>query len=499
MTRQCRIAIGEIAHETNTFCPEPTSLGDFKRHSWHEGVDIVRANRGTRTYLGGMIEGGERANLIVVPTLATSAVPSGTIEASAYRAMRDTLLGSLAAAGPIDAICLSLHGAGVAQGVDDLEGELLAAVRAQVGPTMPIALTLDLHGNITERMGALTTGMFGVNFYPHTDMFERGVEAMAFLRRVLDGEIRPVQRVERLPMMIQTCTTDLEPGRRLNELCWAWEKKPGLLECAIFHGFPYTDVPPVAVSVVTIADGNVDLASAAAREVASAIWAAREEYRPRLLTPEQAIAEALAIEGSPVVINDTSDNPGGGAPGDATHLLRAMLAARLPDSCFGVVCDPETARQAHAAGAGSTIAIRLGGKSDGGRGFPLHGLPIEARARVVVLTDGRFKLTTPMGRGSLVDLGPSARLDIEGLDVIVSTNRQQVFDDEVFRLHGIDVRARRVVGVKSSNHFRAGFAHLAKAIVTADAPGATTLSLDGFPYSRIPRPIWPLDDEATYG
>lgn len=488
-----RIAIGEVAHETNTFCAAPTGVEVFRRYQWHRGDEIVAAHAGNRSYVGGMLDAAGRLGVAAVPVFCTMAYPSGTITADAYAVILDELLGGIARALPLDAVCLSLHGAGVAEGADDLEGDLLRRVRELVGPDVPIAVALDLHGNITQAMLDHADGLFGTNFYPHTDSFERGAEALAFLVRLLRREIRPVMHLTTLPMVISTCSTDLEPGRRMNELCWEWEARPGLLDVTIFHGFPYTDVPAVGVSVLTIADGDAALAREAGADVARAIWAAREEYRPTSLTPQEAIAAALAVEGGPVVINDTSDNPGGGSPGDSTHLLRAILDAGLDGACYAFIYDPQTAALAHDAGIGATVRVRLGGKTD-----TLHGAPIEAEAYVKGLTDGRFRLTTPMGRGMAVDLGPSARLVIGGVDIIVASERNQVLDDEVFLLHGIDVRRRKIVALKSSAHFRAGFRDLAAAIITADAPGATTLHLEHFDHRRIRRPIWPLDQETTY-
>ncbi len=489
-----RIAIGEIAHETNTFCAAPTTVEPFKRYQWQHGAAIVAAHAGNRSYVGGMLDTAAALGVEAVPVFCTMAYPSGTITAAAYAEMLGELLGGIARALPIDAVCLSLHGAGVAEGTDDLEGDILARVRELVGPDVPIAAALDLHGNLTQAMLDAADGLFGTNFYPHTDSYERGAEAITFLRRVLRREIRPTMHLESLPMMIPTCSTDLEPGKRLNSLCWEWEARPGVLDCTIFHGFPYTDVPAVGMSVLAMADGDPALARDVAEDIARAVWAAREEYRPVSLTPEEAIIAALAVEGGPVVINDTSDNPGGGSPGDSTHLLRAILDAGLTDACYAFIYDPAVAALAHDAGVGATIRVRLGGKTD-----TLHGAPIEAEAYVKALTDGRFRLTTPMGRGMATDLGPSARLRIGGVEIIVASERNQVLDDEVFLLHGIDVRRRKIVALKSSAHFRAGFTHLAAAIIAADAPGATTLRLDNFTHRRIRRPIWPLDEGAAYG
>ena len=489
-----RIAIGEFAHETNTFCPAPTDVAPFKQFAWLFGDEIVRAHGSNRTYVGGMLAAAAERGLTAMPTFATMAYPSGTITRAAYDEIVGALLGAIERAMPVDAVCLSLHGAGVAEGIDDLEGAVLAAVRQRVGPDVPIAVSLDLHGNITQAMLDHADGLFGVHFYPHVDAYERGAECVAFVQRMLQGEIKPVMHLEQLPMMIPTSSTDLQPGKRLNELCWEWEKRPGMIDCTIFHGFPYTDIPEVGMTVVTITNNDPALAAEAGKAVARAIWEAREEYRPEILDPAQAIARAGEQADGPVVINDTSDNPGGGSPGDSTHLLRAMLAAHLTNACYAYIYDPETATEAHEAGVGATISVRLGGKTD-----DLHGTPIETEAYVKCLTDGRFRLTTRMSQGMQVDLGRMARLVIGGVDVLVGSERQQVLDDEMFLLHGIDVRRYRIVALKSSSHFRAGFTHLAKAIIAADAPGATTLRLDAFPYQRIRRTIWPLDGDEMRG
>lgn len=488
-----RIAIGEFAHETNTFCADPTGVESFRSFMWYEGEALMQAHGGNRSYLGGMIARAEELGLTAVPTLGTMAQPSGTITRAAYETIVTTLLDGIRQAMPIDAVCLSLHGAGVAEGVDDLEGAVLARVRDLVGPNVPIAVALDLHGNMTQAMLDAADGLFGVNFYPHTDSYERGAEAVGFLHRMLKGEIRPVMHLERLPMMLTTCTTDLGIPKVINELCWEWEQQPGLLDCTLFHGFGYTDVPAVGVSVLTIADGDTDLARRAGKAIAAAVWEQREALRPQILTPAQAIAAALAVEGGPVVINDTSDNPGGGAPGDSTHLLRAMIEADLQEACYAFIYDREVAAQAHAAGVGATITVKVGSKTD-----QMHGTPIEMTAYVKSLTDGRFRLTTAMWRGMQMDLGKSCRLVVGGIDLVVVSDRQQVLDDQVFLLHGIDVRCYKIVALKSSAHFRAGYNHLAKAIITADAPGATSLRIETFPHQRVTRPIWPQDEATTY-
>jgi microcystin degradation protein MlrC len=345
-------------------------------------------------------------------------------------------------------------------------------------------------------MVAYADALLGVNEYPHRDAYERGVEALRLAARIARGEVRPVMHLARLPMLLPAATTDEGPAHEVNRLCAAWEACPGLLDCTFFHGFPYCDIPDVGVAVLATADGDPELARAAAEDVASRIWAMREAFRHEPTPPDAAIRLALATAGRPVVINEKSDNPGGGAPGDGTHLLRAMLEAGLTDACFGYIVDPETAAAAHAAGVGVELDVRLGGKT-----YELHGAPIEARAYVKCLTDGRFRRTSPMGRGAAVDLGPMARLQLPTrggvVDVIVGSRRQQTLDPELFLLHGIDVTRYKIVALKSSQHFRAGFADLAARIIRADTPGMTGTDYAIFPYRRIRRPIWPLDPDAT--
>jgi microcystin degradation protein MlrC len=484
-----RIAIGGFAHETNTFCPGVTGVERFKERHWLTGDEIRRRHGGVRDDLGGMFAAAERHGIELVPTFATSTEPSATIARTAYDGIVDTLFAAIEDAGPVDALCLSLHGAGSAEGIDDVEGAVLREARRRFGAALPIVVTLDLHGHTTPEMVANADALLYCHEYPHVDIYERGEEAIELAAKLVRGEVKPVMHLETLPMMIPPSTTREGIAREINEVGAAWETKPGIIDCAFVHGFPHTDVPIIAVTVLATADGDASLAKAAAQDVARTIWARREEFRQALPGAEEAVGRALAAESAPAIVAEVSDNPGGGGPGDGTHLLRALLAADEPATCFGFVSDPETARQAHAAGTGSTIRVRLGGKTD-----ELHGAPVEAEAYVKCLTDGRFRYTTPMGAGFAAELGPMARLVIGNVDVLVSSVRTQTLDPEVFLLHGIDVTRYRVVAIKSQQHFRAGFAGVAGTIVRCDTPGLTTSNLSYLPYQRVKRPIWPLDE-----
>lgn len=483
-----RIAIGEFAHETNTFCPGVTPLEKFQARHWAVGDEIFAVHRGVRDSLGGMIAAAEAEGISVVPIFATSTEPSATIAQAAYDTIRDHLIDGIRAAGPVDALVLALHAAGVTEGSDDLEGTLLGEVRAAVGPELPIVVTLDLHGHTSRAMVDNANALLYCHEYPHVDAYERGEEALRLAAAIVRGEVRPVMRLETRPMLIPPATTRHGASQAMNELCFAWESRPGILDAAFIHGFPHTDVPVVNAAVLVTTDGDTALAERAATELSAKLWAMRDDFLQDLPDATTAVDQALASRARPVVIAEVSDNPGGGGPGDGTHLLRALLAANEPETCFGFIADPETAAQAHAAGAGATISVRLGAKTD-----TLHGEPIVSDAYVKCLTDGRFFYTTPMGAGRLADLGPMARLVIGQVDVLVSSDRTQTLDREVFLLHGIDVSRYRVVGLKSQQHFLAGFQHLAGQIIRADTPGLTTSNLRHLPYQRVPRPIWPLD------
>jgi microcystin degradation protein MlrC len=485
-----RVAIGGISHETNNYCRDLTPRSDF--HIL-QGEDIVRQSRGVRSYIGGMIDAAAELGATVVPTFMARATPSGTIAGEAYRTMLSDLLTAIRAAGPLDAVALALHGAGVAEGVDDIEGHLCRAVREAVGPEVKIVVTLDLHGNITQEMADAADLSLGCHLYPHSDMYERGREAVEAIPHLLSGQWQPVTHVEYLPMLIAAAPTGLYPARAVNDLCREVEGRPGMLDCTFFHGFPYTDIPWVRATVVASANGSREMAAAAAKEVAQWIWEHRDDFRRETLTPSEAIQKALAVEGGPVVINDTADNAGGGAPADGTHVLRAMIEAGLDNTCFGFIYDPEVADQAHAAGVGRIIDVGLGGKYD-----DFHGAPLELSLYVKCLSDGRFIQQSPMSKGARINFGRMARLQAGGIDIVVSSVRSQTLDPEVFLLHGIDISRYKVVGVKSSAHFRAGFEPYAKAIITADSPGLTTLNVAHFPRARTPRPIWPLDEAASY-
>ncbi len=485
--------MGGIVHETNTYAVASTGLTAIDSFLRLTGDGIADFFTGTGTGIGGILAGCEAAGHEPVLTAYAAAEPSGTITAEAYAEVKGALIEALVAAMPIDAVALELHGAGVAEGVDDVEADLGAAIRQVVGAAVPVAAVLDLHGNVTPAMAEVFDLLLGCHLYPHTDLDDRGREAITLLEEVHAGRLRPVMHVEQLPILLPTSTTDGDsPAAAANRVCAEIELPDGVIDCTLMHGFPFTDIPEVGTSIIVIANGDRALARGAATEAAAWMWEHREDFRCEHETPELAVRRAAAASARPVVINETSDNPGGGSPGDGTHLLRAMIEARLENSCFAFISDPEVVAAAIAAGVGRTIEVKLGGKHD-----DLHGAPIAVNAVVRSITDGRFMLQAMM-RGYQLDLGPTCRLQVEGIDVVITSKPWQTIDAEIFLFHGIDVTRANVIGLKSSNHFRAGFRDIAAEIITADSPGLTTNRVEVFDHTRARRPLWPIDQSATY-
>jgi microcystin degradation protein MlrC len=482
-----RVGIIGLEHETNTFRAAATPLSAFTITRGNE----LLAERGRRTYAGGVFDGIDAIGAQAVPLVIAGAQPSGALAADAYAALKAELLTAVRST-TLDALVVQLHGAGVAEGVDDIEADLGEALRLALGSDTPIVGSLDLHANLTPATLAPYDALSCVKFYPHIDMYERGREAAEWLARLWAGERFDVH-VEQLPWLLLPTATSVDGPARAIEMCDEAEAEPGVVDATFVHGFPLADGPQVGASVlVTTVAGAADARSLAGR-LARSIWDLRDAFHVEMYTIEDAIALALdriadAASTGPVVIAETADNPGGGGVGDGTYLLRALIRANAP-AVFASILDPASANAAHAAGVGGTIPVSLGGRLDSSSGDP-----IEADATVVALSDGRYELR---GVGWQIDLGPSAVLRIGSVDVVVTSGNQQVFDDGPFTIHGVDVRDQAIVALKSANHFREYYRRIASLIVPSLGPGLSHQSAS-LPWERVRRPIWPVDESVAY-
>lgn len=486
-----RIAIAGLAHETNTYCKNPTPAEAFFQLRGERLFKMA----GTETSTGGALDRCQELSIEVVPILYAGAQPSGTIEREAYEQFKSEILDGIKRAqgnNAIDGIFLELHGAGVAQGVTDLEGDLTQAIRHLVGEAIPITAAFDLHGNVTQTMADALDGIFACHLYPHTDMHLRAREAIDLIVEMLEHDFRPATHVETIPMLVPTSTTMEGIGKSMLERMLVAESEENVIDVSWFHGFPYTDIPEVGAHIAVTTRGDRQQAEDLAIRLAGILWDEREQFRPISLTADQALDAAEACIDKPVVMNETSDNCGCGAPGDGTHLLRSMLGRELQNACFGFIVDPEVALQAHQAGVGATISVSLGARED-----DLHGTPLELTCYVKALHDGRLTMLA-MYKDANLNLGKIARLVVGGIDIVVGSKRSQTFDIGPFLAVGIDVVKYDLVALKSSHHFRAGFHELAGEIITTDTPGLTTHQIERFPRLHSGRPLWPLDDAAKY-
>jgi microcystin degradation protein MlrC len=488
-----RIAIGGISHETNTFSTLPTDLSLFERRGVHGGEALIPAFAGTKTIVGGFLDGARSEGFEVVPTMLAEAAPSGTVTAEAFDRLMTLLIDGLREAGPVDGVLLELHGAMVAENARDGDAEILRRVREVVG-SIPIVGVLDLHANISDGMVALADALVGYDTYPHIDMYERGLEAAAIITRIVRGGLRTARALRKPPLMPplpKQCTSYETPMRALIALAHEREREHGMVSVTVAAGFPYADVPEAGLAVLAIADGDQARADAVADEIAGVAWERRHEFLIRCTPVDEALQIAEdAVDGSsgPIVLADTADNPGAGAPCDGTILLAGLLERGVQNAALGALWDPEAVQICRVAGVGATVELLLGGKTD-----DMHGVPLSVSGHVRLLSDGRFKNLGPMNTGAETRMGPTAVLAIDGVEVVITSNRVQALDAGLFLSQGINPSRKRVLVLKSSVHYRGAFEPLASRVVEVDTPGLSNSDLCRYPYQHVRRPIFPLD------
>ena len=486
-----KIFVGRFGHECNTMSPlvmefeDVLRTGDFCR-----GEESLRLFEGTPEYLGGMIACAREKGTELVATISTEVAMPRLSRACVDRCMELILEDLRACRDSIDGICLVLHGAGCAVGIDDLETWVLREIRKEVGPDMPITVPLDLHGVLTEEMLPLADAFFSIKEYPHTDYAECGYLAMKTLIEMIESGRRPRQALVRIPILPpeapDACTLD-EPMLSINAHFAALTRQRGLLDAALMHGFDSVNLPFASMSVLAV---GWDDPTETARELADYVWQRRRELFKKKLGPAEAfdMAEAFGGEGY-ILMNEPSDNPGGGAPGDGTFLLREMLRRDLPGSIFCHMHDREVAAQAIEAGVGAHISCLLGGKVDS-----VHGESIFIEdAEVLAVSDGAMISNSPMMLGVPRNVGPTARLRLGNVEIIVVSGLIQTLDDRPFAICGTAAENYRYVAIKSAAHFKAFYKDHAALILAVDTPGHRSGRLCDI-YNEVRRPIYPLDE-----
>lgn len=488
------ILTAEISHESNTFSIKPADLAAFQMRGILHGDAAIAARGEANTPLAGFLDIARPEGWRILHTVSASAAPSGPVTREAF----EHLVGALTEAAQrhkpeLHGIALGLHGAMVTDFCEDGEGEILARLRAIVGPDLPIAMTLDPHANVTAAMTALADITVAYKTYPHVDMRDCGRQAADVLKRTMAGEIRPVTIRATRPMLeeVNGGRTDLGPMIARIAKARAYELEPDVFAVSVNGGFGNADIAEVGPSVLVTGQGDMARYQAFAEAMMDDIWNRRLEPINNYLSVEQAATEAKTFDASAgaLVIADYADNPGGGGYGDGTNLLAALLAAGVSDACFGPIVDPAAAAALQAQAIGETVSVWLGGKTDPNVG----GGPLGLTGILVSVSDGAYIGDGPMMGGLAGTWGPTAVLRVGGIEILVVSFPQQMLDLQQFRTFGIDPAAKQVVAVKSMQHFRAAFEPIAGKVIVCDSGALCTPDLSKLTYVKVRRPMFPLD------
>ena len=486
-----RIATGNIGHESSTFTPIATPYEAFTESSrgFHRGSEVLDAMRGTNTGCGGFIDGATAHGFELAPLLWTFAEPSGPVQVDAWKRLKAEFLERLEAVMPVDGVLLDLHGAMVVEGIDDGEGDLLAGVRSIMGPDRPVFVTLDHHANISDAMVELSDVIIPCDTYPHVDLGDRGREAADLIVRTVRDEIRPTMALQRLPLLWTASNANGNDSfDSIMARAFAMESTPQILTASVAPGFAWADIRDAGTTVVVVTDSDREHAVREATAYADWIFGQRKQFNPDLWLFDDAWEAAKTVDQWPTVIADAQDNPGGGAPGDSTGVLRAFTEHELEDALILTICDPETVVRAQAAGHDHEFEAEIGGKSD-----PAQGPPVRVRATVERLLNLEFVIQGPMYTGLTQKFGPTALLRIGGVRVAVTTNRLQVFSLECARSLGVEPTAQRWIALKSSNHFMAAYGPVAGQVFRVKSPSVQPHDPLELTYRNLRRPIYPLD------
>jgi microcystin degradation protein MlrC len=491
-----RIAIAEFKQETNTFVHRPTEFAQFEDFHLYRGEEMLRAMRGTNCEVGGFIEVLEAHGHTILPTLAAFAISGGAVTRETYVALLNELLERLEAARPFDAVLLALHGAMVVEGDDDADSTTLQAVRNLVGEGTPVAVSMDLHANITRRNIDLTEILVGFRTSPHVDQRETGTRTAELLMRQLAGGIRPTLAYTKIPMVTPASThIHFLPGpfQRLMEATREMERR-GALAATAFTVQPWLDIAEMGFAMAVVTNNDPERAQHMADELAECAWAERHAFmETELVPPPEAIQRALAYTEGPVVLSDLADGTGAGSPGDATAVIAALLEAKPHKPAFVTVCDPEAAEAAQRAGVGAEFAGAVGGKRDN-----IYNHPVWVQGTVRLAQASEFRFGGEGYTGMVMDMGTSAVIQQGQVFLLITSKPVFTVDPALYRAVGLEPAEAQIVVVKSHIQFRAGYAGLAKKILLLDSPGMSSDHLTSLDFRRIPRPLFPFDPDLEW-
>jgi len=499
-----RIAVLGFAIECNRFSPVSTAE-DFEHDVDIRGNRIVAEGRSAASITlpdlpGFFAEMDRTGPWTPVPLRVSQAQPGGPVAEGFFREFLAEIEAGLKSVLPVDGVFVSCHGAALAQGTDDPDGDLLEILRRIAGPDVPIVSVFDLHANVSRKMTDNLSVFVGYLENPHTDIHERGVEAAKHLRELLAGTRTAIEMVK-IPLVPPQIALLTARGPYADLIKYGQTKVGGdILNVSVMAGFAYSDSPKNGLTaVVTARNGNRKAAAGLALDIAKRAWGMRERFKRAMMSLADAVQLAVSVgrdrRRKPIILADVADNPGGGGRGNTTYLLRALKSARAQGVIFGVFNDAAVAAKAHELGEGAIFNASFNTQE-----HQEFSLPFDCEVKVVKLSDGRYVGRRGVLRNVSSDMGPSALLDLGGIQVVVISNRCQCMDPRQFEMFGLDIAQARVVVVKSRGHFRGGFDEFFKPeqIYEVDCPGLTSPVLANFTWTKLPRPVYPLDEETTW-
>jgi microcystin degradation protein MlrC len=490
-----RIAFGGVDHESCSFLPADTPLAEFLTPElYFDSAGLAKRSGDANTVIDGFLTTLRRHGVESVPLVWSHGPSGGQPTMATHEAMKKRLLEPLRKALPVDGVLLSTHGSYSVRGIDDADGDILKEVRQLIGPDCPIMTAHDIHCNIGQDMVDHATVLTVMETYPHTDMAERGAEAAELMVRTVRGEIQPTMAWRSLPLFWSAAhmISAEEPMRSAVDRLHQLEGEAGVLTASLGVGYQWADVHCAGASAMVVTDNDPAAAQDKADALARWVWERRDVWQRPSLSPEEALAQGEAIGKYPIILADQADNPGGGAPGDSTEILRLFIERGLRDAAVLYVVDPETVQQAKRAGVGNTVSVEVGGKS-----HPLCGPPVAVEATVAAVTDGRFVYDGPMWRNVEANLGDSVLLESRGVSIVLISTGVQPIDLAFSRTLGLDCRKLRYLCLKSTGHFRSGFEPIAGSIFNVDASGLLPQDFSKLPFKRLGRKIYPMDQDAT--
>lgn len=477
-----KVFIASLGTETNTFVPFPTGRRNFEENGVFHGDVTKRTPNLFSAPMHVWRRRAEERGWTVVESLFAFAQPAGVTVRSVYEGYRDEILADLRKAMPVDIVLLSMHGAMVADGYDDCEGDLLGRVRDVAGPKAVIGGELDLHCHVTAAMLTHANALVTFKEYPHIDTAERADELFTLCADAAEGKTQPVM-VAYDCRMVGMYRTPVEPMKGFVARMQALEGKDGILSISLAHGFPWGDVAEVGTQSIVIADGDRAKAQGLAKQLGDELFAMRDSTLVKYWQPDDAVAHAqTSATTKPVVLADVADNAGGGSPSDSTFVLEALLQRGFKGALVGLIWDPIAFQIAEEAGEGATLDMRIGGKCG-----PISGQPVDLRVTVMKLA---YDCQQSFGK-TKAGTGNLAWLRADGIDIVVNTRRTQLFHPDAFAPLGLNPASYKLIVVKSTQHFYAGFAPIASEVLYVTSPGGIEPDFANIRHTKRAVPYWP--------